>query len=289
MEYWLKILKKEESKIRDYEDTLKDKNDPKLKSRIQDLDTTDLGIKSILDSKNHFYYVNDLLGNPSIFNVVAESVSSYTRALFSINNRLDKSLIGAIMHLIEGKYQDVGLVAHYRGRLFNPKNIDFWNEIKEIDKNKKIAFYAYKPDDFIKAKAAVDVMGGVIGDELEIPFLDTAETIEPAYAGDPNSQVERLASSEYKLHIKPKDIITLDAGSIDAISDRATIPNPNQLNRGSVNLLYSNRRYNVKDISIICQLNGKKFSELSFTFRGGYPKEAAYALLDYFHPSKSDI
>jgi hypothetical protein len=107
------------------------------------------------------------------------------------------------------------------------------------------------------------------------------EMSEGRYTGNPESQVEKLACSDYKFDFRSPNSIRLTEGLIDDIVSLVTLPNSNQLNHGIVDLLFENRKYNAADLSQMCLLNGKKVQKLNFIFKGGYAKDASYALFDH--------
>jgi hypothetical protein len=298
MEHWLNVLRKEEKRIWLYEHRLKQKGDPALDSRINELETADKGLKSILDSQEHSHKtcISELLKNPSIFNALAGAIGDYNRALFRLKRRLDdnsnKHFVYAILSLAGSKYSDVSLVAHYDGCIFDPKKEESWDYIRGMNEGEYLSIYAYNPD-FSLAKGSVDVMGAMVGDEVEIPFVMDYGVDGARYIGNPDSQLERLTCSDYKFDFKPKGTLKLTADLIDDIISAVHLPNSNQINRGTVDLVFENRVYNARDSSQMCMLNGKNAIQLNFIFKGGYVKDASNTLFNLLsqaavNPPKSE-
>lgn len=283
MEHWLEVLGKEERKIRLCEEGLKEKKGSALDPHITALETTDKGLMSILDSQSHSHKTNisEFLKNQSIFNTLAGAISDYNRGLFRLEKRLNGDFVNAIMHMVGFTYSPVSLVVHYDGYIFDPKKRESWEDIKGMADGGSLAIYAHDKANFVLAKNAIDFMGGFIGNEVEIPFLIDYEKTETRYTGNPESQVEKLTCSDYKFDFRSPNSIKLTESLIDDIVSLVTLPNSNQLNRGIIDLLFENRRYNATDLSQMCLLNGKKVQKLNFVFKGGYVKDASYALFDH--------
>jgi hypothetical protein len=296
MEHWLKILREEEEKIRLYEESLKQKNNPALDTTITALETTDKGLKSILDSQSqlHKTKICELLKNHQIFNALAGAIGDYNRGLFTLKKKLDDpSLVEAIRHRLDAKYSQVSLVFHYDGYIFDPNKKESWDDFKSMDDGKYLAIYGHHEADFVLAKSAIDLTGCLIGDEVEIPFLRDNEDNEARYTGDPESQVEKLTCSDYKFDFSPKNPINLTESSIKDIVRAATVPAENQANHGIVDLIHENRKYDATDALQMCMLNGKEMQTFNFILKGGFVKDSSYTLFEYLtkaaaNPPKSE-
>jgi hypothetical protein len=182
------------------------------------------------------------------------------------------------------KYEDIDLVGHYDGVVFDPIKREDWEAIMPLNTGESIAIYARDLKDYRNAKNAIDILGGFIGNEVEIPFKENPETGDATYVGNPDSDVEKLVSMPYQLSLSFPDSLRLTESLTAEINDASILVGVNMVNKGSVQLLahfYNDgtKSVNAKSLTSICLLNDKTVSELVFTLRGGHPKEAAYSIL----------
>ena len=289
MRHLIEIMEAEDRKLRLSEEALKGIHDSALDAQIAELETVDHDLHETIESSIHMKKVDHILTKKPVYDVVAKALEDYNRGLFSTHLVVDQGFIKTILHFMKSKYSGIDYVGHCGGYLFDLGNEESWDVLRNLQNGEMIAVYARDNKDFRLSNSAIDSIGGLLGNEVGIPYIESPETGEGIYVGT-DSFVERLVSRVYKINLKFPEPLRFTEKMATEISKRASSPYSNPFendqinNSGTVYLLAQlhgngTQQVNAKSLADTCQLSGADISELTFTFRGGYPRETSYSIL----------
>jgi hypothetical protein len=243
------------------------------------------------------YQVSHILPESHIRGPAEAGLRDYVRGLYTIKYDVDAKFLGGLFYntgsgSMMGRFSHLDLAGHYDGVLFNPKNKAAWNmiagqdsdvpsHIKPVSKEDPIAIYARCVSHPEQALEAVDVIGGFMGEEKELPFENGR------YIGNPESDVEEMACTvcDFTKHFKGGYKLTKD--DLYYLFVYIGKQSKKGINKGLVTLrakVFHDgvEEANVQDKNRLSGLEGMTVSELTLRTRGGYQRCMAHRFLEHF-------